>query len=161
MSDLKKMYAAGHIILAPGNTIDLQTTNTTQLASIPDPINKRITQQAKNDNSLLPIGLTMAAEDRADYVQYGALKAAEGAVKFGDWSKQMIADFGDSIKPHLAGIWLEAKQVNINGLAAKELGDYVQYGALEVAKGAVKYGDWSKQMIADFGNSIKPHLIDI
>lgn len=41
----------------------------------------------------------------ADYAELGALHVADGAVKFAEWSRQMIEDIGDAIRPHLQAIY--------------------------------------------------------
>lgn len=46
----------------------------------------------------------------ADYVKYGSIKIAKGAVKFADWSAEMIKDFGNVIKPHLKKLWTDAQK---------------------------------------------------
>lgn len=53
-------------------------------------------------------------EDVALAVEYGAFKMAEmskdQALKMSAWQKQMIADMGEEIRPHLPDIWEEAQK---------------------------------------------------
>ncbi len=44
------------------------------------------------------------------------------------------------------------------GLAAELLADYAALGAVKIAKGAVKFKDWSAEMTREFGEAVKPHL---
>ncbi|MFH1738990.1 MAG: hypothetical protein ABIH23_08260 [bacterium] len=41
----------------------------------------------------------------SDYVEMGVLYAKAGLKNFGEWSKQMVDDVGEWIKPHLENIW--------------------------------------------------------
>lgn len=47
------------------------------------------------------------------------------------------------------------------GLPVDTLIDYSIIGGIKIARGTVKYSVWAADMVADFGNSIKPHLKDI
>lgn len=47
------------------------------------------------------------------------------------------------------------------GLPADDLADLSIYGAAKVAKGFVKFADWSVEMVKDIGESIRPHLQQI
>lgn len=46
--------------------------------------------------------------DIADYAVIGSAKIAKGVINFGAWSKEMVTEFGDEIKPRLREIWDEA-----------------------------------------------------
>ena len=48
--------------------------------------------------------------DLADHVIVGAEYFAKGVSKFGDWSKEMVKEFGDKLTPHLAAIFDAAKE---------------------------------------------------
>lgn len=50
-------------------------------------------------------------QDLADMAIWGAAKIAYGTVKFGAWSKAMIADAGDAIKPHLEDLYARAQKI--------------------------------------------------
>ncbi len=56
-----------------------------------------------------PFGVMLAA-DLADAAIIGAYHIANGAVKFAEWSKRMVADFGDAIKPHLDSLFKNAQK---------------------------------------------------
>lgn len=46
----------------------------------------------------------------ADYAVIGAAKMAKGAVKFADWSEQMVKDLGEDIRPHLQQLYQRSVQ---------------------------------------------------
>ena len=46
-----------------------------------------------------------------DYAEIGAYHIAKGIEDFGEWSKAMLAEFGDRIQPHLQAIFDQSKQV--------------------------------------------------
>lgn len=51
----------------------------------------------------------------------GAIKIAKGAVKFAEWSEQMVKDFGEAIRPHLAAIYKQSRDYyerNLKGAVA-------------------------------------------
>lgn len=75
-------------------------------------VRDRIAKRTREAAGTLSTGPTLAAEQLADYAQLGAIKIAKGAVKFAEWSKQMVDELGASIKPHLADIWLESRDVH-------------------------------------------------
>jgi hypothetical protein len=47
------------------------------------------------------------------------------------------------------------------GLDPAELADYAILGAEQLANGAVRFAEWSKGMLAEFGDYVEPHLRDI
>jgi hypothetical protein len=47
------------------------------------------------------------------------------------------------------------------GLDPSELADYAIIGASHIAKGVVRFADWSKAMVGEFGDRVKPHLKEI
>lgn len=51
----------------------------------------------------------------------------------------------------------EGKQLN-TGLDPELAKDYALIGAAHIEAGARRFGDWSKNMVEEFGESIKPHL---
>ena len=76
---------------------------TTGLQSIEDAAKARIKQRGTFTGGRLSAGLPV--DDLADFAVIGSAKFAKGLVKFADWSADMINDFGDAIKPHLAAIF--------------------------------------------------------
>lgn len=60
-----------------------------------------------------PIGITQVAH-LADEAIIGASHIARGVTKFADWSAQMIADFGERIKPHLQALFAKAREIHAN-----------------------------------------------
>src|SRR5665213_1570808 len=49
----------------------------------------------------------------------------------------------------------------LSGLPADDLADLGIIGATKIARGLVKFTDWSAEMLSNFGESIRPHLRDI
>ena len=49
----------------------------------------------------------------------------------------------------------------LSGLPADDLADFAIIGSTKIARGLVKFADWSAEMISNFGGSIKPHLREI
>lgn len=47
----------------------------------------------------------------ADWTTIGAAKIARGGLNFAAWSKEMISEFGDAIKPHLDKIFMAAHKM--------------------------------------------------
>lgn len=47
------------------------------------------------------------------------------------------------------------------GLPIDTMIDYSIIGGIKIARGTVKYSVWAADMVADLGNSVKPHLKDI
>jgi hypothetical protein len=48
--------------------------------------------------------------DLADLAFWGAAKLAKGTVNFAGWSKEMVDEFGDLIKPHLKDLYAKAQK---------------------------------------------------
>lgn len=46
----------------------------------------------------------------ADYAIIGAAKMGKGTIKFGEWSAQMVKEFGDDIKPQLQHLYERSRQ---------------------------------------------------
>lgn len=49
----------------------------------------------------------------------------------------------------------------LSGLPVDDLADLAIIGATKIARGIVKFSDWSEEMISHFGESVKPHLREI
>jgi hypothetical protein len=87
-------------------------------------ISKEAYEQAKK--SLLDKGTLRAGvspKDFADFATIGAYHIESGLRTFGNWSKQMIQEFGEKVKPHLKRIWKESNK-------AVKLGPIEQRNAL-------------------------------
>lgn len=72
----------------------------------------------------------------ADYAYIGALKIAKGAVKFSDWSSQMISEFGESVRPHLRNIY-EKAQGTLSS-SAKKINEQAISRAEQIAESYIK-----------------------
>jgi hypothetical protein len=58
-------------------------------------------------NGRLLMGIPV--DDIADYAIIGAAKIARGTSRFADWSADMVAEFGEELRPHLLEIWERSK----------------------------------------------------
>jgi hypothetical protein len=65
-------------------------------------------QQRRNEGR---VNMGIDPEDLADHAIIGADYINKGLNKFGDWSKQMLSDFGNYVRPFLNKIWDLAKKV--------------------------------------------------
>lgn len=77
----------------------------------------RIAKRYKDAGTTLSAGPGLAVEQLADYALVGAAKIARGAIKFAQWSKEMVAEFGEKIRPHLGKIWMRSQKVYAEQLA--------------------------------------------
>lgn len=72
-------------------------------------------RQRRAEGRMFSAATIIPPEDLVDYAAYGAATMVEmsvkGGVKFSSWSKRMVKDIGDFIKPHLKQIWDEAEKV--------------------------------------------------
>jgi len=64
----------------------------------------------KESKKRLNVGLD--PEVLSAYAVKGAFKIARGVRDFSEWSKQMVQDFGEAIRPHLEDLWSQAKQIH-------------------------------------------------
>jgi hypothetical protein len=84
----------------------------------------RAEQAARDDLAQLQrpgtLGINKPLGMAVDYTLIGAVKLARGAVKFADWSAQMIAEFGEGIRPHLRAVWDNAHAFMKSGATTKE-----------------------------------------
>ena len=58
--------------------------------------------------------------DLVDLAIIGAAKIARGAVKFKAWAKEMLAEFGEQIRPHLLTIYRRAREHGPHGPILRE-----------------------------------------
>ena len=81
-------------------------------------------QAARDDLAQLQrpgtLGINKPLGMAVDYTIIGAAKLARGAVKFADWSAQMLAEFGEGIRPHLRTVWDNAHAALKSGVTTKE-----------------------------------------
>lgn len=56
---------------------------------------------------------------------------------------------------------LRSKGIQVSSLPLDVYADYAYIGALKLAKGTIKFTDWSEQMVKDLGQTISPYLADI
>ncbi|MBP1934864.1 hypothetical protein [Ammoniphilus resinae] len=61
---------------------------------------------------------SLPVDELADYAIIGASKMGKGAVKFSIWSEQMVKEFGEDIRPHLAAIYDKAVETIENHVTA-------------------------------------------
>lgn len=90
--------------------------------------------------------------DLADHAIYGAAKIAKGAVKFADWSAEMIKDLGEYVKPHLKQIWGDS----IAKLNGQEKVKQVWSAAKSyLDKGETDFDNIRHKIADEFGLSVK------
>jgi hypothetical protein len=64
----------------------------------------------KESRKRLNVGLD--PEVLSAYAVKGAFKIARGVRDFTQWSKEMLSEFGEQIRPHLEDLWNRAKQIH-------------------------------------------------
>lgn len=82
------------------------------------PIKKRVVSEKARDKAKAKVKgklgrLTSGVDPTllADYAVIGAFHIESGLIKIGEWSRQMISEFGDGIKPFLTRIFKQAKTI--------------------------------------------------
>ncbi|MDT3700271.1 MAG: hypothetical protein RO469_12740 [Thermincola sp.] len=93
----------------------------TNIPQEPKPENNK--NNIKYDDLTIPgaTNITNSAMDptlMADLSKHGAIKIAKGAVKYGQWAKEMFDEFGSKIAPYLKDIYANSKELHsryING----------------------------------------------
>lgn len=75
-------------------------------------------------------------DEWGDYAIVGASKLAKGAIKFADWSEQMVRDLGENIRPFLSDIYEKSKQMQ--GDSVKKINEQVISRAERIAESYVK-----------------------
>ena len=70
---------------------------------------ERMRQRGTFSGTKLQAGIPI--DDMGDMAIWGAAKMAKGAVNFAQWSKEMIAEAGDQIKPYLQKLWFDAQKI--------------------------------------------------
>jgi hypothetical protein len=78
------------------------------LDKVADEAKQRIDQRGTFKGNKLNMNLPV--DDLGDMAIWGAAKIARGAVTFAKWSKEMVSEFGDSVKPHLEKLWTKAQE---------------------------------------------------
>lgn len=53
---------------------------------------------------------------------------------------------------------LRARGIRVSSTPLDIWADYAIIGAAKMARGSIKFADWSEQMVKDLGESVKPHL---
>lgn len=82
---------------------------------------------------------------------------AEAMAPLTDRVAKRLESAGEAAKARIRARGLRASA----GLDPTELADYALLGATEIARGAVRFADWSAKMTASFGDYVKPHLQEI
>jgi hypothetical protein len=72
------------------------------------------------------LGAQLPLEIGARLIAIGATKVAKGIVKFGQWSAEMIRDFGEEVRPHLYAIYHQALD-RVAELRKLEADDYFNF----------------------------------
>jgi len=66
-------------------------------------------EKFKKEATQIKLRAGLPAEEMADLSIIGAAKLTETGLKFVEWSKSMLGDFGDEIQPHLKKIYRKAQ----------------------------------------------------
>ncbi|MEH7440475.1 hypothetical protein V7182_23795 [Neobacillus drentensis] len=74
--------------------------------------------------------------------------------------KEQVVNFLDS-QEEAARRRLEARKNRANSLPAEDFYDYAVIGASKLAKGTIKFADFSEQMVREFGEDIRPYIQQI
>lgn len=74
----------------------------------------------------------LPVDDIADLVVIGTAKIARGVIQFGQWSAQMIAEFGEMIRPHLADLYRQAQERSTR-VADVQADDYFNFKRVDVS----------------------------
>jgi len=69
---------------------------------------KKARERIKKRGIRLTAGIDPA--EMADYAIIGTAKIGKGAIKFADWSVEMVREFGDRIKPYLRTIYTRSQE---------------------------------------------------
>lgn len=80
-----------------------------RLQSVADAATERLRKRGSFSGSKL--NSMPDPSDLADLAIWGAAKLAKGSVDFGKWSKEMVGEFGDLIKPHLDKLYAKSQKI--------------------------------------------------
>jgi hypothetical protein len=105
--ELAEPTAAAPIESAPaGHTFESVSQ---KLQDAADAALERLRQRGTLSGTKLNAGIPL--EDMGDMAIWGAAKMAKGVVDFGKWSKELIAEAGDNIKPYLQELYAKAQKI--------------------------------------------------
>jgi len=90
-----------------------------------DKAERKARERIKKRGITLKAGIDPA--EIADYAIIGAAKIGKGAIKFADWSVEMVGEFGDRIKPYLKTIYARSRQELPKFKANAELDSFIDY----------------------------------
>lgn len=130
------------------------------------------------------MNMTFGLDAIPEAITIGKYHISKGLKKFADWSKQMLRELGRVVKPHLRTIWEKVNKGIIseesftkakesfkklpNKLASNPADWYANQfknlsiiGSYYVEKGVRRFPEWSKKMVEEVGEGIRPHLRDL
>lgn len=88
-------------------------------------------------------------DEWADYAIVGATKLGKSAIKFSDWSEQMVKELGENVRPYLREIFQKSQE--FRNQSAKKINDEVISKAERVAESFIKQkGDQLAPTDVDF-----------
>jgi hypothetical protein len=82
---------------------------------------ERLRKRGTFNGTRLNAGLP--ADDLADMAIWGAAKIAKGVVDFAEWSRQMLSDFSEAVRPHLEEIYRAAHR-QVLSQSPREMGPH-------------------------------------
>lgn len=106
--------------------------------------------------------LTNPPEEDLGAVSETHVGADEGDLSF-DFGEEAIRQLDEAADRTLAEIKADISSIAKGetlgaNLPAAVLGKFVKYGAIKIAKGTVKFAQWSKEMVEELGELVTPHL---
>lgn len=114
IAETKKAYDE-YVLRAEKRIADAEALNNPRIKPLVERILGAIEREAESARTRIKErGLTFGSgplhelPNIRDYAIIGASKIARGAYDFGKWSGEMVKEFGDKIKPHLAAIFDES-----------------------------------------------------
>jgi hypothetical protein len=125
--------------------------------------------------------LNLTSEDYFVIAERGFSYMKSGLRTYEEWSKQMIKDLGEDIKPFLGEMYdyinvnygnadiIERLKKSFNSNTCQKpkfidktkLPNYVLIGAFHIENGITVFSEWSNIMIDECGEKIKPYLEEI
>lgn len=91
------------------------------------------------------------------------LEDADISFDFGEATLKYLDDVEARTKADIEQGWKDlAKGETLGaGLPTKLTSDLIKLGAVKIAKGTIQFTQWSAEMVAEFGDRVKPYLRDV
>ena len=130
--------------LKSGESVKVEPVKTGELDAIGQRINYRLKKEQLPETPVVNATIERLRKEATDElnnvsagfnpqlfsksIQIGAIHLKNGMVKFTDWSKQMVKDLGEKVKPQLLRIWNEVKKfgADLGKIAVDKIGEFVE-----------------------------------